>query len=93
VDYSQGQQSVVHGESARESEEQCQDSSCHPLWHKRETNSLIAFRADARGPRATSGQGHAYSFAMIAGLNVPIQETGIGAWVASMFCGTKRKSI
>ena len=63
VDHSQGQQSVVHGESARESEEQCQDSSCHPLWHKRETNSLIAFRANARGPRATSGQGHAYSAA------------------------------
>jgi hypothetical protein len=63
VNHSQGQQSVVHGESAREAEEQCQDSSRHPLWHKRETNSLIAFRADARGPRATSGQGRAYSAA------------------------------
>jgi hypothetical protein len=31
--------------------------------HKRETNSLIAFCEDARGPRATSGQGRAYSAA------------------------------
>jgi len=65
VNHSQGQQSVVRGESAREAEEQCQDSSRHPLWHKRETNSLIAFRADARGPRATSGQGRAYSAARV----------------------------
>jgi hypothetical protein len=47
----------MRGEPSYESEEQCQDSSRHPLWHKRETNSLIAFCADARGPRATSGQG------------------------------------
>jgi hypothetical protein len=53
----------MRGEPSRESEEQCQDSSRHPLWHKRETNSLIAFCADARGPRATSGQGRAYSAA------------------------------
>src|SRR5262249_16423063 len=38
-------------------------SSRHPLWHKREFNSLIAFCADARGTRATSGQGRAYSAA------------------------------
>jgi hypothetical protein len=31
--------------------------------HKRETNSLIAYRADGPGPRATSGQGRAYSAA------------------------------
>jgi hypothetical protein len=31
-------------------------------------------------------------FAMIAGLNVPIEERGIAAWAASMCCGTRRKS-
>jgi hypothetical protein len=46
-----------------ESEEQCQDSSRHPRWHKRENKSLIAFCAHARGPRATSGQARAYSAA------------------------------
>jgi hypothetical protein len=44
VDQSQGQQSVVRGESARESEEQCQNSSRHPLWHKRETLAYLVSR-------------------------------------------------
>ena len=53
----------VRGEPSREPEEQCQDSSRHPLRHKRETNSLIAYHVDGRGPRATSGQGRASSAA------------------------------
>src|SRR5215475_13654941 len=57
------EQSLVRGEPSLESEEQCHVSSRHPLWHKRESNSSIAFCADAHRTRATSGQGRAYSAA------------------------------
>ena len=49
---------LVRSEPSREPEEQSQDPS-RATPHKRETNSLI----DGPGPRATSGQGRAYSAA------------------------------